>query len=157
MKEIGLKLKEKREENGLSIEEVAEDLNIRPNQLISLEEGNKGEFDDVIFLKNLIKSYSKYLGLDDEKMEDEFNDFLFEYTSKIPVQEIEIAKEQKNKEEEKIVSPYTSFDSNMKKINMKFILIVVGVVFFILISMITFINLNDSSVNNDEIVYVIRR
>ena len=39
MKDIGLKLKEKREENGVSIEEVAEDLKMRPSQIISLEEG----------------------------------------------------------------------------------------------------------------------
>ena len=41
MKDIGLKLKEKREENGVSIEEVAEDLKMRPSQIISLEEGKK--------------------------------------------------------------------------------------------------------------------
>ena len=33
MKNIGLKLKDKREENGLSIEEVAEDLKMRPSQM----------------------------------------------------------------------------------------------------------------------------
>lgn len=41
MKDIGLKLKEKREENGVSIEEAAEDLKMRPSQIISLEEGKK--------------------------------------------------------------------------------------------------------------------
>ena len=41
MKEIGLKLKEKREENGVSIEEAAEDLKVRPKQILSLEEGKK--------------------------------------------------------------------------------------------------------------------
>ena len=40
MKDIGLKLKEKREENGVSIEEVAEDLKMRPSQIISLEESS---------------------------------------------------------------------------------------------------------------------
>ena len=33
MKNIGIKLKEKREQNGLSIEEVAEDLKMRPTQI----------------------------------------------------------------------------------------------------------------------------
>ena len=41
MKDIGLELKEKREENGVSVEEVAEDLKMRPSQIISLEEGKK--------------------------------------------------------------------------------------------------------------------
>ena len=33
MKNIGLKLKEKRIQNGLSIDEVAEDLKLRPSQI----------------------------------------------------------------------------------------------------------------------------
>ena len=73
MKEIGSKLKEKREENGLTIDEASEDLKVRPSQLSNLEEGKKEEFSDVLFLKYLIRDYSKYLGLDGEKMVDEFN------------------------------------------------------------------------------------
>ena len=34
MKDIGLKLKEKREENGVSIEEAAADLKMRPSQIV---------------------------------------------------------------------------------------------------------------------------
>ena len=41
MKEIGSKLKEKREENGLTIDEASEDLKVRPSQLSNLEEGKK--------------------------------------------------------------------------------------------------------------------
>ena len=74
MKDIGLKLKEKREENGVSIEEVAEDLKMRPSQIISLEEGKKEDFKDVLFLKYFIRDYAKYLGLDGEEMVDEFNE-----------------------------------------------------------------------------------
>ena len=81
MIEIGLKLKEKREENGVSIEEVAEDLKMRPSQIISLEEGKKDDFKDVVFLKYFIRDYAKYLGLDGEELVDEFNEFLFDFTS----------------------------------------------------------------------------
>ena len=66
MKNIGLKLKEKREENGLSIEEVAEDLKMRPSQITSIEEGKKDDFKvvilvniytnpSVVFLSNIIQ------------------------------------------------------------------------------------------------------
>lgn len=41
MKNIGLKLKEKRIQNGLSIDEVAEDLKLRPSQIESIEEGKQ--------------------------------------------------------------------------------------------------------------------
>ena len=92
MKEIGLKLKAKREENGISVDEVAEDLKVRPSQIISLEEGKKEDFNDILFLKYFIRDYGKYLGLNGEELMDEFNEFLFDFTSKIPVDEIEKAK-----------------------------------------------------------------
>ena len=78
MKNIGLKLKDKREENGLSIEEVAEDLKMRPSQISSIEEGKTEDFKDVFYLKYFIRDYAKYLGLDSERILDEFNEYLFD-------------------------------------------------------------------------------
>ena len=83
MKNIGLKLKEKRIQNGLSIDEVAEDLKLRPSQIESIEEGRKDDFKDIFYLKYFIRDYAKYLGLDSDKMLDEFNEYLFDETSKI--------------------------------------------------------------------------
>ena len=94
MKNIGLKLKDKREENGLSIEEVAEDLKMRPSQITSIEEGKTEDFKDVFYLKYFIRDYAKYLGLDSEKLLDEFNEYLFDITSKIPIDLIEQAKKE---------------------------------------------------------------
>lgn len=102
MKDIGLKLKEKREENGVSVEEAAEDLKMRPSQIISLEEGRKEDFSDVNTLKFFIRDYAKYLGLDGEKLVDEFNEFLFDFTSKIPSEVIEEAKQKRRKRKEGI-------------------------------------------------------
>ena len=99
MHDIGNKLKEKREENGVSVEEAALDLKLRPNQIISLESGNKEDFKDVIALKKLIEDYAKYLGLDTEKILDDFNEFLFDFTSRIPIETIEEAKNQKEVKE----------------------------------------------------------
>ena len=72
MKEIGLKLKEKREENGVSIEEAATDLNMRASQLEGIEAGDRSSFKDVFSLKYFIRDYAKYLGLDGEEILDEF-------------------------------------------------------------------------------------
>ena len=58
MKEIGLKLKAKREENGVSLEEAASDLKMRVSQLESIEEGKQEEFKDVFSLKYFIISLS---------------------------------------------------------------------------------------------------
>ena len=127
MKDIGLKLKEKREENGVSVEEAAEDLKMRPSQIISLEEGKKEDFKDVVFLKYFIRDYAKYLGLDGEKMVDEFNEFLFDFTSKIPVEAIEKAKNSNIKTKE-VVSPYTNVKEGNKALKMIILSVVIVVV-----------------------------
>ena len=148
MIDIGLKLKDKREENGVSIEEAAEDLKVRPKQLLSLEEGKKDDFKDVVFLKYHIRDYSKYLGLDSEKMVDEFNEFLFDFTSRIPVEEIEEAKKEK-KNNKKITSPYTlNFNDNKK--NYIIYLIIVLVIISILLGYVLISDISKNDFNSDN-------
>ncbi len=108
MDRIGSELKIAREQSGVSIEEASSDLNINVNFLLNIEEGKIGCFKDIFELKDYINSYAKYLGLDSEKLMDEFNEYMFEYTSKIPVKEIEkLAKKEAKEEGNKISSPYT--------------------------------------------------
>ena len=109
MKEIGEKLKETRENMEISIEEVSSDLNVPVNQLENLESGNMESFKDIFYLKYLIRDYAKYLGLNKEDLVDEFNEYLFDYTSKLSLEEIKKARkeEKKDKIENKIKSPYT--------------------------------------------------
>lgn len=115
MKIIGETLKEAREQIGVSIEEASEDLKIRPSQLQEIENGDFKSFKDVFYLKNFIKEYSKYLGLDSVAIIDEFNEFLFDYTSKIPMDKIEeaIKTSEKSKKDE-ISSPYTKIKKTKK-------------------------------------------
>lgn len=106
MKEIGAKLKEARDSIGVSVEEVAEDLKLKASQIESLEQGNMEAFQDVFYLKYFIKDYAKYLGLKHEDLVDEFNEYLFDYTSKISIEEIK--KNQEVEEKKDIIhSPYT--------------------------------------------------
>ena len=154
MNGIGLKLKEKREENGVSIEEVAEDLKMRPSQIISLEEGKKEDFKDVVFLKYFIRDYAKYLGLNGEELVDEFNEFLFDYTSKIPVEEIEKAK-LNNVNKKEIISPYTTEVSNKK--GLKIVIAVVGIVLLLVIAYFIISNVKGNDFQDDNVTYVIRR
>ena len=72
MKEIGESFKEKREEIGITLEEVSKDLGIKEVLLENLEEGNAKVFKDILEIKDTIESYSKYLGLDTEKIMDEY-------------------------------------------------------------------------------------
>lgn len=126
MKEIGEKLRETRTEMDISIEEAALDLKLEPSQISSIEEGNIKDFKDIFSLKYFIRDYSKYLGLDYEDMIDEFNEYLFDYTSKITVDDIKEAKKKiKDEEDKKIKSPYTIERKNMKKIYLISVLIII--------------------------------
>ena len=156
MKEIGIKLKNKREENGVSIEEVADDLKVRPAQIISLEEGRKDDFKDVLFLKYFIRDYGKYLGLDGEELVDEFNEFLFDFTSKIPVEEIESAKSKSKVANKKdVVSPYTSVKKDNKLI--MFILLIVFIILLIILGYVVLRNMKNNDFNEENVTYLIRR
>ncbi len=116
MEEIAELLKETREESGIEIAEVSKDLNINEIILTNIEEGKIGSFKDIFILKQYISNYAKYLGLDSDKILNEFNEYLFEYTSRIPVKEIEKTIELNTKEvENKISSPYTVQKTRNKK------------------------------------------
>ena len=108
---LGNLLKEKREKKGVSISEASSDLNIKDVIWENIEEGNIGSFKDIYVLKDYIRSYAKYLGLNYDALIDEFNEYLFEYTSKIPVKKIEQAMMEQNNTKEsgelKVNSPYT--------------------------------------------------
>ena len=83
MKELGEYLKRTRISNGVSLTEACEDLEFSTSHLENIESGNVRAFKDVYELKEDIKVYAKYLGLDSEKVIDEFNNFLFQHTSKM--------------------------------------------------------------------------
>ena len=134
MKELGEYLKETRINNGVSIDEAAQDLNIDNFLLESIEEGNTRAFKDVLSMKDRIKEYAKYLGLKPEEVIDEFNDYLFEKTSKISLKDIEEAESGiKNKQDEnkKISSPYTLIKP--KKKNKKPILYGIAIMILIIL------------------------
>ena len=114
MKEIGEKLKEARESIGVSIEEVAEDLKLRPSQIENIEAVNSEAFKDMFSLKYFIRDYAKYLGLDKDDLVDEFNEYLFDYTSRLSLDDIKEAKKGK-KTNKKIKSPYTVDKSSKKR------------------------------------------
>ena len=125
MNEIGELLRTTRENSGVSLEEASSDLEIKTLILENIEDGNIGCFKDIFVLKQNIYDYAKYLGLEPDKIIDDFNEYLFEYTSKIPLDDIEKAMKEKQKDEivsDKIVSPYTN---STKNANSKIILAII--------------------------------
>ena len=129
MDSIGNLFQTSRESSGLTIDEVSDDLGIKSEYLLNIEEGKIGCFKDIFELKNFITSYAKYLGLDSEKLIDEFNEYMFEYTSKIPIKEIE-KQAQNNLENPKIASPYTR---KPRKYSSKYYLITYIIIFILVV------------------------
>jgi cytoskeletal protein RodZ len=155
MKEIGETFREKREEIGISKEEASADLCISIAQLDNLEDGNANAFKDVFFLKELIKKYAKYLNLDENELVNEYNEFMFNYTSRIPVAEIEkkvseIKREEEKEASKKISSPYTKITSPEKKKTKTIIYIIIGIV--VIAILVTIILLIKQKVDNNNFV-----
>ena len=147
MKEIGEKLSTKRIESGVSLEEAAEDLGYNVSQLEAIEKGEFKSFKDIFILKCIVGDYAKYLGFDSEEIIDEFNDYVFESTSKIPLDDIQKASKLKEKnQDDKIVSPYTMTEP--KKNNLIVTLIII-IVILIIAAIIIFVY-NSSVVDGDE-------
>lgn len=141
MKELGDYLKRTRVENGVSIAEAAEDLDLSTVQLENIESGNVKAFKDIYDLKEIVRQYAKYLGLNPEKVIDEFNGFLFEHTSKISLDDIMMAKKKMEEEEKKATSPYTK--EYKKKVGIwPFVLvfILIFIIFCILYIIISTVN-----------------
>lgn len=138
MKEIGERLKETRESIGISIEEVSEDLKLEQEQIINIENGNVDAFKDIFNLKYFIRDYAKYLGLDKEEIVDDFNEYLFDYTSKLSLEDIK--KEVSLKDEgPRIQSPYTlESKDERKKLIMTYIImgILLLIISYFVVSMI---------------------
>jgi cytoskeletal protein RodZ len=101
-----------RESAGISLEEVSNDINIPVIALEQIEAGTFGSFEDIYELKRWLVEYAKYIGYDTDKVIKEFNEYMFEHTSKIPSQEIVAAIKSNKKDEiiddpDRIASPYT--------------------------------------------------
>ncbi len=137
MNEIGELFQTSRETSGLSLEEVSKDLNIKVEMLENIEDGRVGAFKDIYELKEYLSTYAKYLGIDATKIIDEFNEYMFEYTSRIPIKEIEKTIELKIKEEEKeekIASPYTK--QSKKYHNYVYVIIYIVILLMVLFVML---------------------
>lgn len=157
MKEIGEALKEARESTGLSLEEVSSDLKLRPSQIENIESGNIDAFKDVFYLKYFIKEYAKYLGLSYDELIDDFNEYLFDYTSKISLDDIKKAKkkaDKKDKKQKRIASPYTI--ERRKRINFKIGLIIFLTIIAFLLATFIVKTVVDSTKQDEPIDNVIR-
>ena len=150
MKEIGEELKQLRKKSGVDLEEASHDLNISEIELECIEAGNAKAFKDIYELKDKVRLYAKYLGVDEDKTADEFNDFLFEKTSKISLNDVKKIKEEKKKtkedDDDRVSSPYTKIKVNKYEVAP----VVFGVIALLLIALVLYIVLKVVKNNSDD-------
>ena len=141
--EIGSLFKESRTSAGVSLEEASQDTSIPLTALEQIEEGSIGSFKDIFKLKEYLESYAKYLGLNGDEIIKTFNEYMFEYTSKIPASKLEKAIEEKEKQEEielsetneiKVMSPYLKPKENNNV--QKYIILTIVIIVLIAIALI---------------------
>ena len=150
MKELGDYLKRTRISNGVSITEACEDLEFSTSQLENIESGNVKAFKDVYELKEYVKMYAKYLGLDSDKVVDQFNNFLFQHTSKISLDDIMAAQRKKEENDKKVKSPYTK--EYKEKANLwPIVYIIVGIIIILGIVYLIISNINKAPKRTDEL------
>lgn len=142
MDEIGLDFKTMRTSSSISIEEASSDTNIPTEALEQIEDGAIGSFKDIFKLKSYLEIYAKYLGLDPNQIIDQFNEYMFEYTSKIPLDDLEREIETKAKIERledtndiKVVSPYLKPTEPNKSV-LKYVIITIVIIVLIAAIMI---------------------
>lgn len=156
MVEIGETLKSTREASGVSLDEASKDLNIPVIILEQIEDGSIGSFEDIYVLKQYMIDYAKYLGINTETVINKFNEYMFDYTSKIPMDEIEKAVREKSREkedEDRIFSPYTRVYPKEKTMPY----IITGVVVIILVILAIFWSVKQITINNqtgDRLGYI---
>ena len=61
MTRLGEMLKAAREEQGMTLEQVEEDIHIRRHLLEALEENNLKSFPSPVVIRGLLRNYAKYL------------------------------------------------------------------------------------------------
>jgi len=70
IKEIGFLLKEARQQNTVSLEELASQTLVRVGLLSAIENGNLKELPEPIYVQAIIRQYANFLGLEGDKLAD---------------------------------------------------------------------------------------
>lgn len=135
---LGEKLRQAREERGISISEVAEQTRISPHYLESIENDDYRTLPGGIFNKGFVKSYAKYVGLDEvEALQD--------YTQIIVSQNGEATDEPKTYRPEVLTDDRAS-SSILPTI--VFAVIILGLMTWGILSLVSYIQNNPSALSS---------
>jgi ribosomal protein S8 len=94
----------------------------------------------------MLLEYAKYLGLNLEEVTRKFNEHMFDYTSKIPMADIEKAQKEQERIDDidRIASPYTKVYPKEKTLPY----IITGIIVAILVILAVIWSINQITVNN---------
>ncbi|MCM2281484.1 MAG: helix-turn-helix domain-containing protein, partial [Bdellovibrionaceae bacterium] len=92
MKTTGQILKENRERKGITLNEVALATKINVKVLTAIEEGDSDRLPTKTFLRGFVRSYARYLGLDEEAILSSFYEEMGSTKPKLNVQNPEAPK-----------------------------------------------------------------
>jgi cytoskeletal protein RodZ len=139
LEDVGASLKATRESSGVSLEEASKDLSIPVIELEQIEAGAVGAFEDIYVLKRELIEYSRYLGLDVNQVTTEFNEYMFDFTSKMSMDDIAKAIQEKEEEEKenevlRVSSPYTKCYPKEK--TLPYILAGLGIVILVILAVV---------------------
>ena len=104
------------------------------------------------FLLEIMLNIAKYLGLDYEALTDEFNEYLFDYTSKLSLDDIKKASQNTKKQVKKIASPYTLEYKQQRSIPPALIYALIVLVVAIIIYCIVLIATDKKSDDKEDII-----
>ena len=80
MPSVGDQLRAAREEQGKTLEDIGEELKIRADHVLALEEGNFDKFDAPVFVRGFVRSYCRILHLDSAPVVVQLNQEPVSYT-----------------------------------------------------------------------------
>lgn len=90
LKELGSRIRARREELGLAIEQVSEKTKIRSRYLIAVEEGDDSISPGRTYFRAFLKTYASFLGLDGSKFSAEYQEIVEQSQSGEPRKAAEV-------------------------------------------------------------------
>jgi cytoskeletal protein RodZ len=122
---LGGKLKKIREEKGVSLSEIAINTKIKREYLEKIEEGKYNELPFDVYVKGFMRSYTKYLGLDSEKVIKQLN-------KEIGIRENVKKYQDKSRKKNKFKIPSLIITPKMTSIFLTGLIILIGFTYFYL-------------------------
>ena len=91
LKELGSLLKDERERQGLTIEQIMEITKVSRVNITAIESGDRDEFPHEVYAKGFIKNYAKSLGLDSEEIGKNFSQIMASGITESPREKEELS------------------------------------------------------------------